>query len=44
LSKKEFISVLRNKLKRGLEKPKDTGVSQLITSIFTCAKEQAAHK
>ena len=25
LSNKEFVSVMKNKLKRGLEKPKDTG-------------------
>ncbi|XP_023347582.1 calcium uptake protein 1 homolog, mitochondrial [Eurytemora carolleeae] len=40
LSKKEFISVMRNKLKRGLEKPKDTGVTNLISSLYTCATER----
>ena len=41
LSKQEFITVLRNKLKRGLEKPKDTGISNMLSAMVQCAKETA---
>jgi len=38
LSNKEFVAVMKNKLKRGLEKPKDTGVANLLTAMAKCAK------
>ena len=38
LSNKEFVSVMKNKLKRGLEKPKDTGLFNLLTAMAKCAK------
>lgn len=39
LSNREFISVMKNRLLRGLEKPKDTGFVKLIQSVIKCAKE-----
>ncbi|KAL5281076.1 MICU1 family protein [Megaselia abdita] len=39
LSNKEFVSVMKNRLLRGLEKPKDTGFVKLIHSMLKCAKE-----
>lgn len=44
LSKQEFITVMRNKLKRGLEKPKDTGISNMLSAMIQCAKETATAK
>lgn len=44
LSKQEFITVMRNKLKRGLEKPKDTGISNMLAAMIHCAKESATSK
>lgn len=38
LSNKEFVAVMKNKLKRGLEKPKDTGVANLLSAMAKCAK------
>ena len=38
LSNKEFVAVMKNKLKRGLEKPKDTGLLNLLTAVTQCAK------
>ncbi|XP_050513201.1 calcium uptake protein 1 homolog, mitochondrial isoform X6 [Diabrotica virgifera virgifera] len=39
LSNKEFIAVMKNRLLRGLEKPKDTGFVKFMQSILKCAKE-----
>ncbi|KAF7271360.1 hypothetical protein GWI33_015716 [Rhynchophorus ferrugineus] len=39
LSNKEFIAVMKNRLLRGLEKPKDTGFVKFMHSIWKCAKE-----
>ena len=39
LSNKEFISVMKNKLKRGLEKPKDTGLFNFFAAVTKCAKQ-----
>ncbi|KQS70677.1 calcium uptake protein 1 homolog, mitochondrial isoform X2 [Drosophila erecta] len=39
LSNKEFISVMKNRVQRGLEKPKDTGFLKMMRSVFKCAKE-----
>lgn len=38
LSNREFIGVMKNRLLRGLEKPKDTGFIKLIQSVIKCAK------
>jgi len=38
LSNKEFVSVMKNKLKRGLEKPKDTGLLNALAAVAKCAK------
>ena len=38
LSNKEFVAVMKNKLKRGLEKPKDTGLFNLFSALTKCAK------
>ena len=37
LSNKEFVSVMKNKLRRGLEKPKDTGLFNLFAAMTKCA-------
>lgn len=39
LSNKEFIAVMKNRLLRGLEKPKDTGFVKFLQSVLKCAKE-----
>lgn len=39
LSNREFVAVMKNRLLRGLEKPKDTGFVKLIQSILKCAKD-----
>lgn len=39
LSNREFIAVMKNRIQRGLEKPKDTGFLKLLESLFKCAKE-----
>lgn len=39
LSNKEFVSVMKNKLKRGLEKPKDTGLVLFFSAILQCARQ-----
>ena len=38
LSNKEFVAVMKNKLKRGLEKPKDTGLTNFLSAVANCAK------
>jgi len=39
LSKHEFIAVMKDRMKRGLEKPKDTGFIKFIHSAVKCAKQ-----
>ncbi|KAB7495962.1 Calcium uptake protein 1-like protein, mitochondrial [Armadillidium nasatum] len=39
LSNREFVAVMKNRLQRGLEKPKDTGFVKLILSVAKCARE-----
>ncbi len=39
LSNREFIAVMKNRMMRGLEKPKDTGFIKLIESSLKCAKQ-----
>jgi len=38
LSNREFVAVMKNRILRGLEKPKDTGFVKLIQSLMKCAK------
>lgn len=40
LSNREFVSVMKRRLMRGLEKPKDTGFAKLVNSVWTCTKSQ----
>ncbi|GFR74302.1 calcium uptake protein 1, mitochondrial [Elysia marginata] len=37
LSNKEFVSVMKRRVMRGLEKPKDTGFVKLINAVVKCA-------
>merc|ERR1712083_1286438 len=37
LSNKEFVSVMKQRSKRGLEKPKDMGISRILSAISKCA-------
>lgn len=39
LSNREFVAVMKNRLMRGLEKPKDTGFFKFLGSIGRCARE-----
>uniref|UniRef100_A0A1B6E3W6 EF-hand domain-containing protein n=1 Tax=Clastoptera arizonana TaxID=38151 RepID=A0A1B6E3W6_9HEMI len=39
LSNREFVAVMKNRLLRGLEKPKDTGFVKFIHSVIKCTKE-----
>lgn len=39
LSNREFVAVMKNRLMRGLEKPKDTGFVKLCQSMIKCANE-----
>ncbi|KAF5299378.1 hypothetical protein FQR65_LT09419 [Abscondita terminalis] len=39
LSNREFVAVMKNRLLRGLEKPKDTGFVKFMQSVIKCAKD-----
>uniref|UniRef100_A0A914W3Y7 EF-hand domain-containing protein n=1 Tax=Plectus sambesii TaxID=2011161 RepID=A0A914W3Y7_9BILA len=39
LSNKEFVSVMKRRLMRGLERPKDTGLIRLLDAFWTCGWE-----
>ncbi|XP_066141535.1 calcium uptake protein 1 homolog, mitochondrial isoform X2 [Euwallacea fornicatus] len=41
LSNKEFIAVMKNRVHRGLEKPKDTGLVKFLQNVIKCAREQS---
>ncbi|XP_051897271.1 calcium uptake protein 1, mitochondrial isoform X3 [Pristis pectinata] len=41
LSNKEFISIMKQRLMRGLEKPKDTGFTRLMRAMWKCTQETA---
>jgi len=41
LSNKEFVSVMKRRMMRGLEKPKDTGFTKLLSAMWKCGKSQA---
>lgn len=37
LSNKEFVSVMKQRAMRGLEKPKDTGIGKILSAMTKCA-------
>ncbi len=37
LSNKEFVAVMKRRLMRGLETPKDTGLMRLVNAMWNCA-------
>ncbi|KAJ2939638.1 hypothetical protein O0L34_g14358 [Tuta absoluta] len=39
LSNREFVAVMKNRLLRGLEKPKDTGFVKLMYAMIKCARD-----
>ncbi|CAG9785175.1 unnamed protein product [Diatraea saccharalis] len=39
LSNREFVAVMKNRILRGLEKPKDTGFVKLMHSLVKCARD-----
>uniref|UniRef100_A0A8C6UXH3 Calcium uptake protein 1, mitochondrial n=1 Tax=Neogobius melanostomus TaxID=47308 RepID=A0A8C6UXH3_9GOBI len=41
LSNKEFIAIMKQRLMRGLEKPKDMGFTRLIRAMWKCAQDTA---
>ncbi|XP_045147491.1 calcium uptake protein 1, mitochondrial isoform X2 [Echinops telfairi] len=41
LSNKEFVSIMKQRLMRGLEKPKDMGFTRLVQAMWKCAQEAA---
>ncbi|MEE6488319.1 hypothetical protein FKM82_015195 [Ascaphus truei] len=41
LSNKEFIAIMKQRLMRGLEKPKDMGFTRLVRAMWKCAQETA---
>ena len=43
LSNKEFVSVMKRRMMRGLEKHKDTGIVKLFSSMITCVENQLPH-
>lgn len=40
LSNKEFVNVMKRRLMRGLEKPKDTGFVKMVDAMWKCALER----
>ncbi|CAK5081777.1 unnamed protein product [Meloidogyne enterolobii] len=40
LSQKEFILIMKQRKQRGLERPKDTGLTRLLDALWVCAKGQ----
>uniref|UniRef100_A0A3Q3N2G4 Calcium uptake protein 1, mitochondrial n=1 Tax=Mastacembelus armatus TaxID=205130 RepID=A0A3Q3N2G4_9TELE len=41
LSNKEFIAIMKQRLMRGLEKPKDMGFTRLVRAMWKCARDTA---
>jgi Ca2+-binding EF-hand superfamily protein len=39
LSNKEFVSVMKQRAMRGLEKPKDTGIAKICSAMTKCASD-----
>lgn len=40
LSHREFVSVMKRRLMRGLQKPRDTGLLKIVAAAWQCAKMQ----
>jgi len=40
LSHKEFVALMKKRMQRGLEKPKDTGLLRLVDAAWQCSKNQ----
>lgn len=40
LSHKEFVAVMKKRMQRGLEKPKDTGFFRILDAGWECGKRQ----
>ncbi|TKR93058.1 hypothetical protein L596_007590 [Steinernema carpocapsae] len=40
LSHKEFINIMKKRVRRGLERPRDTGAVKLIDAMWECGKKQ----
>eukprot|EP00063_Salmo_salar_P066567 XP_014041402.1 PREDICTED: calcium uptake protein 1, mitochondrial-like [Salmo salar] len=41
LSNKEFVAIMKQRLMRGLEKPKDMGFTRLVRAMLKCAQDTA---
>ncbi|XP_038061503.1 calcium uptake protein 1, mitochondrial-like isoform X2 [Patiria miniata] len=39
LSNKEFVGVVKNRVQRGLDKPKELGLSHILEAMWKCAKK-----
>lgn len=44
LSNKEFVAVMKRRLMRGLERPRETGFAKLFTAITACSKSMIAEQ
>ena len=42
LSDKEFVSVMKRRVMRGLEKPKDTRLFKLMNAVWSCGTSPSA--
>ncbi|KAF7638595.1 hypothetical protein Mgra_00001973 [Meloidogyne graminicola] len=40
LSQREFVSIMKQRKQRGLERPKDTGLTRLLDALWICTKNQ----
>lgn len=40
LSNKEFVSVMKHRMLRGLDRPMDTGLVRFLSALSTCAQQQ----
>ncbi|CAD5214046.1 unnamed protein product [Bursaphelenchus xylophilus] len=40
LSQNEFVAVMKKRMNRGLQQPKDTGLIRLFEAVLTCSKER----
>lgn len=39
LSNKEFVAVMKNRVQRGLDKPKELGLSRILAAMWKCARK-----
>ena len=40
MSQREFVAIMKQRKQRGLERPKDTGLTRLLDALWICAKSQ----